>query len=144
MLNSSNLISTAADVAWFGVPLITMQGSSTKSLVGSSLTQTAGCFHCVAYSRKEMEDILVAMSTSMARRIVRDEIPSKHRKWDLVRALRAHLLEKSRTGNLFNSEAWTINFEKKMQAIWEVRAREKEKKWHTVACSPTAKPQITP
>ena len=61
--------STAADVLWSGVPLVTLRGQSFPSRVGLSILTTLGMEDLVAYSMQEYEELAVRIADNHRLRI---------------------------------------------------------------------------
>jgi len=93
---------TASDMLWAGVPLITKAGDNWPSLVATCIARAAELGELVVNSLKEYEEKAVDLATS----------PEKLAK------LKAKLAKKRLTAPLFDSERWIRDFETGLDEVW--------------------------
>ena len=101
---------TASDMLWAGVPLITMRGDNWPSLVATSIAEAAEMGEMVAESLEEYEEKAVALALQ----------PALMCQWKLK------LAEKRKTAPLFDSDNWIRYFELKLEEVWRRHAEQEE------------------
>eukprot|EP00960_Hanusia_phi_P047575 758470-Hanusia_phi.AAC.5 len=93
---------TASDVLWAGVPILTVKGSNWPSLVATSLAHSVGMPEMVAASLHEYEEIAVDLACNGRR----------------LQGLRAKLSRNRLTQPLFDNERWVRSFENALEKVW--------------------------
>jgi len=94
---------TASDVLWAGVPIVTVKGSNWPSLVATSLARSVGLPEMVATSLEEYEEMAVDLASN----------PEK------LQGLRSKLCRNRLTQPLFDNERWVRSFENALETIWK-------------------------
>jgi predicted O-linked N-acetylglucosamine transferase (SPINDLY family) len=94
---------TAGDALWAGVPLIALRGDTFVSRVSASLLTAAGLPELIAASLDEYFRLAMRLVTE------RDEMAR----------VRAHLADRRRNAELFDTKRFTRNLEAALLAIWE-------------------------
>jgi protein O-GlcNAc transferase len=93
---------TASDMLWAGVPLITMRGDNWPSLVASSIAQAVQMGEMVVENLEEYEERAVDLALNKL----------------ALTKLKAKLAEKRITAPLFDSILWIRDFEKGLGEVW--------------------------
>ena len=93
---------TASDMLWAGVPLITMRGDTWPSRVAASVAEAALMRELVVDDLKAYEDKAVALAQTPER----------------LRQLKEELAEKRTSAPLFDSGLWVRNFELGLDEVW--------------------------
>ena len=93
---------TASDMLWTGVPLITMRGDSWPSLVATSITVAAEMPELVVKNLKEYENMAVTLATRP----------------EMLKELRDKLAQKRKTSPLFKPKDWISDFELGLDEVW--------------------------
>ena len=93
---------TASDMLWAGVPLVTMRGDNWPSLVGTCISEAAEMGEMVVADLKQYEEKAVQLATSPA----------------LLKKLKKKLAQKRKTAPLFDSDLWIRNFELSLDEVW--------------------------
>ena len=94
---------TASDVLWAGVPIVTVQGSNWPSLVATSLARSVGLPEMVATSLEEYEEMAVDLASNAKK----------------LQELRSKLCRNRLTQPLFDNERWVRSFENALETIWK-------------------------
>ena len=93
---------TASDMLWAGVPLVTMRGDNWPSLVATCISEAAEMGEMVVADLQEYEEKAVQLATSPA----------------LLKKLKKKLAQKRKTAPLFDSDLWIRNFELSLDEVW--------------------------
>lgn len=97
---------TASDVLWAGVPLVTRIGNSFVSRVAASLLQSLGLAELVADSADDYYQLAKSLATDPGR----------------LSKIRSTLAERRLTAPLFDTERFTRDLERVYAKIWEQHA----------------------
>ena len=98
-----NAHTSACDVLWAGVPIITLPLERMASRVAASLCVALGCPEMVVEDHAAYEELAVALGNNPAR----------------LRALRAKIVSKRLTCPLFDTARWVSDVEKVYDRMWE-------------------------
>ena len=101
-----NSHTSACDILWAGVPLITLPLQLMASRVAASICVAVGCPELVVKNRIEYEELAVALGNNP----------------DRLRALRVSLREKRLASPLFDTARWVRDVEKVYDRMWEIHA----------------------
>jgi len=101
---------TASDMLWAGVPLITMRGDNWPSLVATCIAEAAEMDELVVESLQEYEEKAVELAQQP----------------QLLKKLRAKLAKKRKTCPLFDSDKWIGHFEIGLDEVWRRYAENDE------------------
>jgi predicted O-linked N-acetylglucosamine transferase (SPINDLY family) len=93
---------TASDMLWAGVPLVTMRGDNWPSLVATCISEAAEMGEMVVADLQQYEEKAVQLATSPA----------------LLKKLKKKLAQKRKTAPLFDSDLWIRNFELSLDEVW--------------------------
>ncbi len=93
---------TASDALRVGVPIVTMLGESMISRVAASLLNAVGLPELVARDHASYESIIIALANDPERR----------------HAIRSHLLEQAKHGELYDGKAFARKLESVFESIW--------------------------
>ena len=101
-----NAHTSACDVLWAGVPLITLPLQLMASRVAASLCVAVGCPELVVKNQDEYKELAVALGNNP----------------DRLRALRVSLRKKRLASPLFDTARWVRDVEKVYDRMWEIHA----------------------
>jgi len=101
---------TASDMLWAGVPLITMRGDNWPSLVATSIVEAAEMHDLVVANLQAYEEKAVELATN----------PS------IYKAVRDTLAQKRNTSPLFDTKQWIKHFEVGLDEVWRRYAEDDE------------------
>jgi len=93
---------TASDMLWAGVPLVTMRGDNWPSLVATCISEAAEMGEMVVDDLQKYEDKAVQLAEQPA----------------LLKKLKRKLVQKRKTAPLFDSGHWIRNFELSLDEVW--------------------------
>jgi hypothetical protein len=95
---------TASDMLWSGIPLITMRGNHWPSLVATSIATAAGMAdQMVVTSLQAYEDKAVELATNR----------------ELLKEYKTKLAEARMTSPLFDTQKWVCDFEIGLEEAWK-------------------------
>ena len=100
-----NAHSTATDVLWAGIPLITLEGSLYQSRVAGSHLRTLQHNDLIVKTYRQYEDLAVHLATHPAQ---------------LSKVRQSLAKEKLKAKGLFDSTAWVANFKRAVLSMWRV------------------------
>jgi protein O-GlcNAc transferase len=105
-----NAHTTASDVLWAGVPVLTCTGATFAGRVAGSLLRAAGLPDLIASSREGYEGLAVRLATDRP----------------LLAAIRSRLKDNRASSPLFDTARYTRHLEAAYRGMWERYRRSAE------------------
>ena len=133
-----NAHTTAMDVIWAGLPLVTTPDTRFASRVAASILVAASCTHTLARSHDDYVDLAVRLASS-ASAVTQVRQCLSHARSAATRAAAAEHSREGRGGAedsaraLFDTAQWVRGLERMLGNLWDVHAGSRSQAFHLIS-----------